>query len=349
MCFFPIPKHDLLLGLCCLPALAAIYLTGFTFNQVPAAGLMAGGALTLAFGANKTWGGSSFSLLFTTTLGMAFSSWLGCLTGNVLPLYIFGAMLYAAVYVTMANVDGSAWWMLLQWSIAYLVSGYFAGSLAHATDRALLVGGGGLVQMFFLYLVFRRYPFQLKNFYPHAWLRFLRVTTGKYKHKIHLQWSVFFALLAMGLALFGVEFFQLKNGYWAGMTLLICLRNNYRDSLSRVRARVLGTLTGSIAAAALTDLCHAPLYLVGGFMLFGYIAFSWSYSLIAKSYFVFAFLVTVMVVFMIASLGGSQTAIATHRLETTAIGGLFALFALVMTRIFTRKQILFRRTKKASG
>lgn len=347
MRFFPVPKHDLLLGLCCLPALLAIWLAGFTFHQVPAAGLMAGGALTLAFGANKTWGGSSFSLLFTTLLGMAFSSWLGCLAGNALPLYIVGAMLYAAVYVTMANVDGSAWWMLLQWAIAYLVSGYFAGSLEHAADRGLLVGAGGLIQLFFLSLVFRRYPFRLKNFYPRAWLRFLRVTTGKYKHKIHLQWSVFFALLAMGLALSGVEYFHLKNGYWAGMTLLICLRNNYRDSLSRVRARVMGTLAGSIAAAALIDLCHSPLYLVGGFMLFGYIAFTWSYSLIAKSYFIFAFLVTVMVVFMIASLGASQIAVATHRLEATAIGGLFALFALVMTRLFTRKQILLRRTQSS--
>ncbi|RRZ93516.1 FUSC family protein [Erwinia sp. 198] len=347
MRLIPLPRHDLLLGLCCLPALLVIYLSGFTFGQVQAAGLVASGALTLAFGANKTWGGSSFSLLFTTTLGVALSSGLGCLAGNVTPLYIAGAMLYAAVYVTMANVDDSAWWMLLQWSIAWLVSGYFAGSPEHAADRAMLVGAGGLIQMFFLYLVFRRYPFYLKDVYPRAWLRFLRVTTGKYKHKIHLQWSVFFALMAMGLALSGVEFFHLKNGYWAGMTLLICLRNNYRDSLSRVRARVSGTLMGSIAAAALIDLCDSPLYLIGGFMLFGYAAFTWSYSLIAKSYFVFAFIVTMMVVFMIASLGTSQIVVATHRLETTAIGGLFALFALVMTRLFTRKQILLRRRKSA--
>jgi len=347
MRFFAVPKQDMLLGFCCLPALIAIYLVGFTFHQVPAAGLMAGGALTLAFGANKTWGNSSFSLLFTTTLGLAFSSWLGCLTGNILPLYIAVAMLYAGIYVTMANVDGSAWWMLLQWSIAYLVSGYFAGSVEHAMDRAMLVGGGGLVQMVFLYLVFRRFPFYLKNFYPRAWVRFLRVTTGKYKHKIHLQWSVFFAVLAMLLALSTVEILHLKNGYWAGMTLLICLRNNYRDSISRVRARVMGTLAGSLFAAVLIDIYHSPLFLVGGFLFFGYAAFTWSYSLITKSYFVFAFIVTVMVVFMIASLGTSQIAVATHRLETTTIGGIFALFALTLTRLFTRKQILLKRSSPA--
>lgn len=45
---------------------------------------------------------------------------------------------------------------------------------------------------------------------------------------------------------------------------LICLRNNYRDSISRVQVRVLGTLTGTILAATLIDFCHSPLFLVGG-------------------------------------------------------------------------------------
>ena len=333
-------QHDLLLGLCCLPAIAAICLVGFTFNHVAAASIAASGALTLAFGANKTWGGSSFSLLITTTLGIAFSSWIGCLTGNSIPLYIAGAMFYTGVYVMMTNVDASAWWMVLQWSIAYLVSGYFAGTVEHATARAALTGSGGLVQMFFLYLVFRRYPFRLKDFKPHTWLRFLRMTMGKYKHKIHLQWSIFYGLLTMCLALSTVEIFHVPNGYWAGMTLLICLRNNYRDSISRVQARVLGTLTGSVVAALLIDVCHSPLFLVGGFIVFGYIAFSFSYSLISKSYFVFTFFVTLMVVFMISSLGASQLQVATHRLEATAIGGLFALFAILMTRFFTRQQLL---------
>ncbi|WP_183096590.1 FUSC family protein [Gibbsiella quercinecans] len=333
-------QQDMLLGLCCLPAIIVIYLVGFALDRVPAASVVASGALTLAFGANKTWGGSAFSLLITTTFGLAFSSWLGCLTGNVLPLYIAGAMLYAGVYVTMANVDSSAWWMLLQWAIAYLVSGYFAGSAEHAAARAAMTGGGGLLQMLFLALVFRRYGFHRQDFSPRSWLRFLRITTSKYKRKIHLQWSIFYALLTMCLALSTVELFHLKNGYWAGMTLLFCLRNNYKDTVARVQARVLGTLMGSILAAALIAYWHSPLLLVSGFILFGYIAFTFSYSLISKSYFIFTFFVTLMVVFMISSLGFSQVDVATHRLESTALGGMFAIFAVMMTRLFTRRQIV---------
>lgn len=334
-------KHDMLLGLCCLPAIGVTFLVGFLFQQVPAASIMASGALTLAFGANKTWEGSSFSLLLTTSLGLAFSSWLGCLTGNVMPLYIAVAMLYAGVYVAMANIDSSAWWMLLQWSIAYLVSGYYAGNMAYAAERAALTGAGGLLQMAFLYLVFRRFPFHLQDISPRSWLVFFRVMLRKYKHKIHLQWSVFYALLTMCLALSTVEIFQMKNGYWAGMTLLFCLRNNYKDTFSRVQARVLGTLMASILAATLVSYWHSPLFLVCSFILCGYIAFTFSYSLISKSYFVFTFFVTLMVIFMISSLGVTQTdAVATHRLEATAMGGAFALFAILMTRLFTRRQIV---------
>lgn len=335
-------QHDMLLGLCCLPAIIAIYLAGFTFDRVPVASVIAGGALTLAFGANKTWGDSSFSLLFTTTLGLAFSSWLGCLTGNVLPIYIACAMLYAGVYVALADVDSSAWWMVLQWSIAYLVSGYYAGNLEHALDRAALTGCGGLLQMLFLYGVFRRYPFHLKDINPRSWLTFFNTTRQLYKRKIHLRWSIFWALLSMGLALSTVQLLHLKNGYWAGMTLLLCLRNNYRDTLSRVQARVLGTLMGSILAASLISTWHNPLFLVCGFITAGYIAFTFSYSLISKSYFVFTFFVTLMVVFMISSLGISQAGVATHRLEATALGGIFALVAIVFTRLFTRRQVIKR-------
>ena len=338
-------KQDMLLGLCCLPAIVVIYLVGFRLDQVPAASVMASGALTLAFGASKTWGGSAFSLLLTTCIGLAISTWLGCLTGNVMPLYIAGAMLYAGVYVALANVDNSAWWMVLQWSVAYLVSGYYAGTLEHASGRAALTGSGGLLQIAFLYLVFRRYPFHRKDISPYAWLMFFRVTLRKYKHKIHLQWSVFYALLTMCLALSTVEIFQMKNGYWAGMTLLFCLRNNYKDTFSRVQARVLGTLMGTILAATLISYWHSPLFLVCGFIFSGYIAFTFSYSLISKSYFVFTFFVTLMVVFMISSLGLSQTEVATHRLEATALGGVFALMGVPMTRLFTRRQIV----KKSSG
>lgn len=97
---------------------------------------------------------------------------------------------------------------------------------------------------------------------------------------------------------------------------------------------------GTILAATLISYWHSPLFLVCGFILSGYIAFTFSYSLISKSYFVFTFFVTLMVVFMISSLGLSQTEVATHRLEATAMGGAFALVGVLMTRLFTRRQIV---------
>ncbi|RPD99725.1 FUSC family protein [Candidatus Pantoea deserta] len=333
-------RHDVILGLYCLPAIILISLTGFITGHIPAASIAASGALTLAFGANKTWGGSSLSLLSTTTLGLAVSTWLGCIAGNLLPLYVGGALLYTGLYVVMANIDASAWWMLQQWAIAYLVSGNYAGTAEHALWRAGLAAMGGMIQMAFLALVFQRGLFHLRDFRPGTWIRFLKHTCGKYKHRIHLQWSVICAMLGMAAALAVVETFHLRNGYWAGMTLLICLRNNYQDTVSRVQARVLGTLIGGITAAGLTDYCSSPLFIMTGFIVTGFMAYTFSWSLIARSYGFFSFLITMMVVFMIAGFGIPQPAIATHRFEATALGGMVALAAIMLTRAVTRKQIL---------
>ncbi|AXF77509.1 hypothetical protein AV903_18020 [Erwinia tracheiphila] len=52
-------KYDALLGLCYMPAIVVICLPGFMFDRVPAASIIASGALTRTFGTNKTWGDST--------------------------------------------------------------------------------------------------------------------------------------------------------------------------------------------------------------------------------------------------------------------------------------------------
>jgi uncharacterized membrane protein YccC len=42
---------------------------------------------------------------------------------------------------------------------------------------------------------------------------------------------VVFAVIAMGTALLTVHHFSLQNGYWTGMTLLLCLRM-YADRIN---------------------------------------------------------------------------------------------------------------------
>ncbi|MDU6409897.1 MAG: FUSC family protein [Yersiniaceae bacterium] len=306
-------KHDIHLGLCCLPAIVLIFAVGYGFDQMQAASIMASGAVTLAFGANKTWEGSSLLLLLLTAAGVSLSSFLGCLAGDV---------------------------PLLQWAIAFLISGYFSGSVGHAALRAALVGAGALLQILCITLLFSQLRFQLQDFTRLAGWAFYRQAMRKYRQKIHLQSSVFFAMLTMCLALLLVEVYQVKNGYWAGMTLLLCLRSHFRESLLRVPARIAGTLSGSVLAPFLLAHLDTPRLLALGFIVSGYLAFTYSYTLITKSYFVFTFFVTVMVIFMLSLFGVPQENVAAERLYATVLGAGFALVAILLTRLFTDVQVM---------
>lgn len=333
-------KHDIHLGLCCLPAIVLIFAVGYGINQMKGASIMASGALTLAFGANKTWEGSSFMLLLATAAGVSLSSFLGCLAGDVLPLYIAGAMLYAGGYAMLAGIGGGLWWGVLQCAIAYLISGYFAGSVGHAALRAVLVGAGALLQLLCISLLFSQIRFQFQDFTRLSWRVFLRQAMHKYRQKIHLQGSVMFAMLTLCLALVLVEAYQVKNGYWTGMTLLLCLRSHFRESLLRVPARIAGTLTASLAAPFLLAYLDSPGLLALGFIVSGYLAFTYSYTLITQSYFVFTFFVTLMVICMLSLFGVTQENVAVERLVATVIGGGFALLAILLTWLFTEFHVM---------
>lgn len=333
-------KHDVHLGLCCLPAILLIFAVGYGFDQMQAASIMASGAVTLAFGANKTWEGSSLLLLLLTAAGVSLSSFLGCLAGDVPLLYVAGAMVFAGGYGMLAGIGGGLWWSLLQWAIAFLISGYFSGSVGHAALRAALVGAGALLQILCITLLFSQLRFQLQDFTRLAGWAFYRQAMRKYRQKIHLQSSVFFAMLTMCLALLLVEVYQVKNGYWADMTLLLCLRSHFRESLLRVPARIAGTLSGSVLAPFLLAHLDTPRLLALGFIVSGYLAFTYSYTLITKSYFVFTFFVTVMVIFMLSLFGVPQENVAAERFYATVIGAGFALVAILLTRLFTDVQVM---------
>nr|WP_257023983.1 FUSC family protein [Pantoea brenneri] len=142
----------------------------------------------------------------------------------------------------------------------------------------------------------------------------------------------------MGTALLTVHHFSLQNGYWTGMTLLLCLRSHFRESLLRVPARTLGTLSGCLVAGILSHNVHQPALLAAAFILSAYIAFTLSYRLANGSYFVFTFFVTLMVVLMISLTGLVQGNVAEDRLLATAIGSGFALAAILLTRLAAAMQ-----------
>ncbi|MBS6035627.1 MAG: FUSC family protein [Pantoea sp.] len=330
-------RHDMRLALCCVPAILIIFGIGLATQHLREASVMASGALPLAFGASKTWEGSSAKLLLATLLSLGLCAFFGALTGSLL-LFISGSMLFAAGYAVISGINGTAGWVVQQSAIAWMISGYFPGDISHAASRAGLVMLGGTVQLMLICLLVRSGDFRLQSLTRFTWRSAVRRLKHASRPKIHLRWSVVFAVIAMGTALLTVHHFSLQNGYWTGMTLLLCLRSHFRESLLRVPARTLGTLSGCLAAGILSHNVHQPALLAAAFILSAYIAFTLSYRLANGSYFVFTFFVTLMVVLMISLTGLVQGNVAEDRLLATAIGSGFALAAILLTRLAAAMQ-----------
>lgn len=337
-------QRDTRLSLSALPALIGIYLIGHWAQALPAASIMAGGALTIGFASNRTLKGSTLAFLALTLFGLMLSSFAGCLAGNVFSLYVCGAVLFAGLYTVTFNTLPDIGWMFQQCAIAYLVSGYFAGSGEHALDRSLLIAAGGGLQIGSIALI--NMQSMLKNpGRPPNPLRGMNLKRLHFNIHLHIRYATLCGMLAMAAALILVHQYQLSNGYWAGMTILICLKNHFHDTRIKVQARVLGTLAGSLLAGETAEIMHSMILAQGLFVLFACLAMRLSYSLDKHSYFIFSFFITVMVIFMIAGSGAGQTGVALHRFAATLIGGIIAILAITGTLAFRRRHSL--HSKKA--
>lgn len=330
-------QHDTRLSLSAVPALIAIYLTAHWAQALPAASIMAGGALTVGFALNRTLRGSSFGFLALTVFGLMLSSFLGCIAGNVFSLYVCGAMIFAGVYTFTSNTLPDIGWMFQQCAIVYLVSGYFAGSGEHALDRSLLIAAGGLLQIGCIALFSLPSIVRKERGRHHLPLHGINLKNIHFKIRLHIRYATLCGMLAVATALILVNHYQLSNGYWAGMTILVCLKNHFRDTRIKVQARVLGTLVGSLLAGEAVELMHNVVLAQGLFILFAFLAMRFSYSLDIHSYFIFSFFITAMVIFMIAGSGAGQAGVALHRFAATLLGGIIAVLAITGTLAFRRK------------
>lgn len=333
-------QPDTRLSLSALPALIVIYLAGHWAQALPAASIMVGGALTIGFGSNRMLHGSTLGFLALTVSGLMISSFVGCLAGNVFSLYVCGAMLFAGLYTVTFNTLPDIGWMFQQCAIVYLVSGYFAGSGEHALDRSLLIAAGGGLQIICIALINLPSMLTKERVRPRMPLRGISLKNIHFKIRLHIRYATLCGMLAMAAALILVHRYQLSNGYWAGMTILTCLKNHFHDTRIKVQARVLGTLAGSLLAGEAVEIVHSVVLAQGLFVLFACLAMRLSYSLDKHSYFIFSFFITVMVIFMIAGSGAGQTGVALHRFAATLIGGIIAVLAITGTLTFRRKHYL---------
>lgn len=131
-------------------------------------------------------------------------------------------------------------------------------------------------------------------------------------------------LTTLGVAAF--KLLRLPHGYWLPFTAVVVLQPDYGATRQKAAQRMLGTVTGSVAATALLWLRPPPSV---GLTLIGICVFIFGYTL-RRNYALAIFFVTVFVVLMMEATGPITAAVAGERVAATLVGGLLAVLAAMI-------------------
>jgi hypothetical protein len=324
----------------CIIAVALALAVGLLFDR-PVWGLVgAFGAMSVGFGAFQILGRSRELPLLWASLGMGLAAAVGSLIPHNTIGLVINAIGVGAIYGILTSLGPGVTWIILQCGIAGLVATAYPTGLANALGRALLVVAGGLLQMGIV-LVFRRFStFRPQPAYEDSFqgirpaVRTLRANLGL--DAIPLRYALQLAL-TLGLAAFCARALDLPNGYWAPMTALLVLRTDFRETLTRGLARVIGTVLGAgLATLLAASLRPGPLTLGALIVLFAWLC----YSVVNVNYGAFSICITAYIAFLLAFAGLPEGEVAYHRVANTTLGGTLALMAAVPGLIAYRKKNL---------
>ena len=312
----------------------------------PAAGMLAaGGAVNTGFGQKHCIDDSSLLPMIFVTFGMAFSGFFGVLIGHENLLLVLMAPLWGFGYGMLTNRPEGYGWVGQQCVITFLVASAFPAPLSAAVDRGLLLFSGGAIQFIFssallqMFGELRTHLFQLTQYFRDEEVAFRAalVEAAKSVRQRKLANSAIpYALrlaATLGIATEIYRRLHYQSGYWIPMTALLVLKPELTDTVSRVIARMLGTMAGAIAVSFLLAHLHAsPIVLAVGTVLFAWLA----YGFLNVNYALFTTAVTSYIVFLLAlnQLPGKE--IAERRTVCTAIGAGIALFVRLVVISYRR-------------
>jgi hypothetical protein len=283
-------------GLALVPAVALI-------ASDPAHAMIAGGAsLSITMGSTRSLGRWRWAAICLAPPAMALAALVGTVAGQDIAAYVLIGAALAAACAGLAVVSDTWWWVLLQATIAFLVSGHFHGPLHDGLVRAQWSLTGGWGQALSIMTLGLLLP-QLTQVVaapptppvPIAPVYLLR------------------AGLCVGSAILLIAPLGLVNGYWTPMTAMMVLKPE---------ARLVGTVAGCLVATAYAAPWHgavAPLLV--GIALFG----SMAAALQKAHYAGLSASITGAVVLMITLVDHAPLANAEHRVAATMLGGLLAL------------------------
>lgn len=316
----------------------------------PAAGMIAaGGAVNTGFGQKHSIDDTFLLPMILVTLGMAFSGFLGVLIGHEnLLLVLISALLGFGYGMLTAGPEGYAW-VGQQCVITFLVASAFPASPGAAVNRGLLLLGGGAVQLVMASILLRTFQelrhrlVELTRYMgeeQQALRAALAETADSVRQRRFLNSTMPYALrlaATLGIATELYHRLQYPSGYWIPMTALLVLKPGLTDTASRALARMLGTMSGAIAASFLLAHVSASVSVLAA----ATVVFAWlAYGLLNVNYALFTTAVTGYIVFLLSLNEIPGPTIAHRRAFCTAVGGGLALCVRLMVISYKRRHWL---------
>ncbi len=325
-------KKDLMIALYSLPGIIIIYAVGLYFDSIIYTSIAAGGAVTAGYGANKKILKYPLAPMFIAVIGMSICAWIGSLTGHFFPLYILGSMMFASLCALVALIDQNAWWIVIQWAIAFFVAGYYAGDMHAATQRAFFILIGGLFQCLCIIFLLRKLSFHRNIMKPKNILRILKNIHQNIDKKIRFSAAAVYAFLTVFLCFVFIYLFKVEYYYWATMTAVLILKPDFVNTFQRVKNRLIGTFAGIMIATGLVLIDSSKYVMAAEIIISLYLC----YAMANQSYAILTTFITISAVLMFAINGTPEKLVAVNRILATAIGGISALLVMTLSLFYMK-------------
>jgi len=307
----------------------------------PSAGLIAGGgAFTIGFGVNQRIADSRLWPMIAATAAVFLSTMIGMLVGHRGFTLVLAAAVWGFAYAILTARAAGISWVGQQSAITLFVASAFPANFHHALLRALLIGGGGTLQILITSACLRLLPELAAD------LRAIRQTgsdeLGHLFHSNFARYRMFARLRAMPENLLHIPTFPfairmcltiaisaevyrhlgVQSGYWIPMTALLVQKPAFSETFSRAFLRVGGTLAGAVISTIfLVHIRPDPFYLAGLATFFAL----WSYATNTVNYGLYTLFLTSYIVFLLSLNRLPGPVIAHRRAYCTIAGGLIAL------------------------
>ncbi len=307
----------------------------------PSAGLIAGGgAFTIGFGVNQRIADSRLWPMIAATAAVFLSTIIGMLVGHRGFTLVLAASVWGFIYGILTARAAGISWVGQQSAITLFVASAFPAGIHRTLLRALLIAGGGALQILITSLCLRLLPELARD------LRAIRHTgteeLGRLFHSNFTRYRMLLRLRAMPENLRRIPTFPfairmaltvgisaeiyrhlgIQSGYWIPMTALLVLKPAFSETFSRAFLRVGGTLAGAVISTVfLVHIRPDPLYLAALTTLFAL----WSYATNTVNYGLYTLFLTSYIVFLLSLNALPGPVIAHRRALCTIAGGLIAL------------------------